>query len=128
MPRSSQALPVLLLTGLLTLTACQSGGPAATPTASKPSAARPTVVASPAASAPAGTPSPVAASPAPSPAANPAAPAPLGSAAIKDDLVRNDQLLVSMTGLSAPPGGQVYQGWLLAAGQPKQAAGGAMPV
>src|SRR5688572_5644829 len=99
MPRSSQALPVLLLTGLLILTACQSGGPAATPTASKPSAAAPpTVVASPVSVAPAGSPSPIAASPAPSPAAKPAAPAPLGSAAIKDDLVRNDQLLVSMTG------------------------------
>jgi plastocyanin len=131
MLRSSRVLPALLLTGLLTLTACQPGPPTATSTASKPSAAPPTAAASPAPAAPAGSPSPLAAAPAPSPAAaaaKPAAPAPLGSAAIKDDLVRNDQLLVSMTGVPAPPSGQVYQGWMLAAGQPKRAAGGSMPV
>jgi plastocyanin len=138
----STAASGLAVAGLLLLTACQGGSAPATPTrAPAPTPTTVAAVASPAAPAsPAASP-PAAAAPAasPSPAAKPAEPAPvaakpaapggpLGTAAIKDDLVRNDQLLVSLTNVPPAPAGQVYQGWMTVGGQPRRPAGGPMPV
>jgi plastocyanin len=135
MYQASRAMTALLLGGLLVLTSCSYfSGPPPTPTRPPaPPAPPPAAPAAPAA-APA-SPSPVAAAPAAAPpppaaapAAKPVAVSTLGTAAIKDDLVRNDQLLVSMTSVPAPPSGQVYQGWMLVGGQPKRPSGGPMAV
>lgn len=101
----------------LVLAACGGGAPApaeaptAAPAAAQPTAAfepaqdaEPTVGALP-------TAAPAAEAPTAAPAAAPAA-AGSGALAWRDQVLRNDQVLVSITGLQAPPSGQVYAAWL----------------
>lgn len=103
---------MLLTVGALLLAACGGGAPAAEPTAAPAQAtptfepvqdAEPTVGA---AAEPTAAPAPTAA------AAEPAAPAAAGTLAWRDQVLRNDEVIVSVTGLPAPPAGQVYAAWL----------------
>ncbi len=100
----------------LVLAACGGGAPATTeaPTAA-PAAAQPTAAFEPAQDAEPTVGALPTAAPAAQPTAAPAAaPAAAGSGALawRDQVLRNDQVLVSISGLQAPPAGQVYAAWL----------------
>jgi plastocyanin len=107
---------VLMLAALL-LSAC-GGAPAATQPTTAPAAAAPTAPAQPAQPTPAFEPAtdvePTVGA-APTAAAAPtSAPAAAGSGTLawRDQVLRNDEVLVAVTGLPTPQAGQVYAAWL----------------